>query len=110
MLYRKTVEKPSTQSVKRAKLLENSGFTTQFTCFTSTKVQIMTQLLETAAGIHPWLEAEGEECERAGGASKLIASLKQFRPAQSILEINDGTKKQASAASLNMRNQVYASP
>jgi hypothetical protein len=85
MLYRKTVEKPSAQSVKRAKLLENS------------------------AGIHPWLEAEGEECERAGGASKLIASLKQFRPAQSILEINDGTKKQASAASLNMRNQVYTS-
>jgi hypothetical protein len=94
--------------VKRAKLLENSGFTTQFTCFTSTKVKI-TQLLENSAGIHPWLEAEGEECERAGGASKLIASLKQFRPAQSILEINDGTKKQASAASLNMRNQAYAS-
>jgi len=35
----------------------------------------------------------GEDWEKHTGAAKLIESLQNFRPAQSILEIQDGTKK-----------------
>ena len=56
-LYRKTLDKPSAQSVRRAKALEKCA-------------------------VHPWLAEEGDFSERAPAAVALIASLQSFRPAQ----------------------------
>ena len=64
-LYKKTVERPSQQSVRRAKQLADCH-------------------------IHPWMLDDAEASERSGSSSSLIAKLQNFRPAQSVLEIHDG--------------------
>ncbi|EKX32169.1 hypothetical protein GUITHDRAFT_121663 [Guillardia theta CCMP2712] len=79
-LYKKTMEKPSSQSIRRAKEMDEDA-------------------------IHPWFLSDVDACEVAGQGRQFLKALQHFRPQQSVLEVHDGTKKVAASVSQQMRAQ-----